>query len=67
MTSNVEQIFTFIDRESTFMENQASATYLEGIVFALELWLEGKRVPEVTSPKRGNSKGNSACDFERDE
>ena len=52
MTSNVEQIFTFIDRESTFMENQESATYLEGIVFALELWLEGKRVPEVTSPKK---------------
>lgn len=52
MTSNVEQIFTFIDRESTFMENQASATYLEGVVFALELWLEGKRLPEITSPKK---------------
>ena len=45
MHTNVEQIFTFIDQESTFIEEQQSATYLEGVVYALELWLEEKKVP----------------------
>jgi len=52
MHTNVEQIFTFIDQESTFIEEQQSATYLEGVVYALELWLEEKKVPTVYNPDK---------------
>ncbi|GGA37012.1 class I SAM-dependent methyltransferase [Psychrobacillus lasiicapitis] len=52
MHTNVEQIFTFIDQESTFIEEQQSATYLEGVVYALELWLEQKKVPVITNPTK---------------
>ena len=34
MHTNVEQIFSFIDTESTFIEEQQSGTYLEGVVYA---------------------------------
>lgn len=47
MHTHVEQIFTFIDQESNYIENEASATYLEGVVYALELWLNEKKVPSV--------------------
>lgn len=43
MHTHVEQIFTFIDQESNYIENEASATYLEGVVYALELWLNEKK------------------------
>lgn len=52
MHTNMEQIFTFIDQESTFIEEQQSATYLEGVVYALELWLEEKKVPAVNNPTK---------------
>lgn len=52
MHTNTEQIFTFIDQESTFIEEQQSATYLEGVVYALELWLEEKKVPAVSNPTK---------------
>ena len=52
MHTNVEQIFTFIDQESTFIEEQQSVTYLEGVVYALELWLEEKKVPSVRNANK---------------
>lgn len=52
MHTNVEQIFNFIDQESTFIEEQQSATYLEGVVYALELWLEEKKIPTVYNPDK---------------
>ncbi|SDM73641.1 site-specific DNA-methyltransferase (adenine-specific) [Psychrobacillus sp. OK028] len=47
MHTHVEQIFTYIDQESSFIENEASGTYLEGVVYALELWLSDKKRPSV--------------------
>ena len=35
MQTNMEQIFTFIDQESTFIEEQENATYLEGVIYHL--------------------------------
>lgn len=52
MHTNMEQIFTFIDQEGTFIEQQQSATYLEGVVYALELWLEEKKVPATIDPTK---------------
>ena len=52
MHTNVEQIFTYIDQESTFIEEQASATYLEGVVYALELWITEKKAPHVSNPTK---------------
>lgn len=52
MHTNVEQIFTYIDQESTFIEEQASATYLEGVVYALELWITEKKAPNVSNPTK---------------
>lgn len=50
MHTNVEQIFTFIDQESSYIEQQESATYLEGVIYALELWITDKKSPLVTNP-----------------
>ncbi|MFJ7827063.1 class I SAM-dependent methyltransferase [Psychrobacillus sp. NPDC096623] len=47
MHTHVEQIFTYIDQESSYIENEASGTYLEGVVYALELWLSDKKRPSV--------------------
>lgn len=52
MHTNVEEIFSFIDQESTFMEEQESATYLEGVIYALELWLTDKKVPTLQNPEK---------------
>jgi site-specific DNA-methyltransferase (adenine-specific) len=52
MQTNMEQIFTFIDQESTFIEEQENATYLEGAVYALELWLSDKKVPVLNNPDK---------------
>ena len=52
MQTNVEKIFSFIDQEATFIEEQESAPYLEGIVYALELWLEEKKKPDLVNPKK---------------
>lgn len=52
MHTNVEQIFTFIDKESSFIEEQQSATYLEGVVYALELWITEKKLPLVKTPDK---------------
>ncbi|MFF2755337.1 class I SAM-dependent methyltransferase [Psychrobacillus sp. NPDC058041] len=50
MHTNVEKIFTFIDQESSFIEEQESVTYLEGVIYALELWITDKKAPLVTNP-----------------
>lgn len=47
MHTHVEQIFSYIDQESSYIENEASGTYLEGVVYALELWLSDKKRPSV--------------------
>ncbi|WP_144510924.1 class I SAM-dependent methyltransferase [Bacillus sp. FJAT-22090] len=52
MQTNMEEIFTFIDQESTFIEQQQSVTYLEGVVYALELWLEEKKKPATNDPTK---------------
>lgn len=52
MHTNVEKIFTFIDQESSSIEQQESVTYLEGVIYALELWITDKKVPLVTSPSK---------------
>lgn len=49
MHTNVEKIFTFIDQESSFIEEQESVTYLEGVIYALELWITEKKAPLVTN------------------
>lgn len=52
MHTNVEKIFTFIDQESSFIEEQASVTYLEGVIYALELWLTDKKTPSIINPSK---------------
>ncbi|MEI4769275.1 class I SAM-dependent methyltransferase [Psychrobacillus sp. FJAT-51614] len=52
MHTNVEKIFTFIDQESSFIEEQESATYLEGVIYALELWITDKKTPSITNPSK---------------
>ncbi|WP_391202570.1 class I SAM-dependent methyltransferase [Psychrobacillus sp. L4] len=49
MHTNVEKVFTFIDQESSFIEEQESVTYLEGVIYALELWISDKKTPLVTN------------------
>lgn len=52
MHTNVEQIFSFIDTESTFIEEQQSGTYLEGVVYALELWITNKKIPTIQEAEK---------------
>ena len=52
MQTNMEQIFTFIDQESTFIEEQENATYLEGVIYSLELWLSDKKAPVLNNPDK---------------
>ncbi|TQR18447.1 class I SAM-dependent methyltransferase [Psychrobacillus vulpis] len=52
MHTNVEQIFTFIDQESSFIEQQESVTYLEGVIYALELWITDKKTPFVQNAEK---------------
>ncbi|QFF99706.1 class I SAM-dependent methyltransferase [Psychrobacillus glaciei] len=49
MHTNVEKVFTFIDQESSFIEEQESVTYIEGVIYALELWITDKKTPLVTN------------------
>lgn len=56
METNVEQIFSFLDREATNHSESGDLPYLEGVLMAAEDWLDGKG-PEVKASKEEIRKG----------